>query len=102
MGWADGADSLTPVSYDKMPLGGGTLYALFEETEYTVTYHLDGGENNTANPTAFTISSNSFTLLDPYKATYDFSGWFTDASFTQPITALTKGRTGNQSIRPMG
>ena len=98
LGWADGADSLTPVSYDKMPLGGGTLYALFEETEYTVTYHLDGGENNTANPTAFTISSNSFTLLDPYKATYDFSGWFTDASFTQPITALTKGRTGNLNL----
>ena len=51
------------------------LYAEWTPVIYTITYNLDGGTNNSANPKTFTIESNKITLQDPTKEGYIFAGW---------------------------
>ncbi len=42
---------------------------------YTITYRLDGGTNNAANPDTYTSESETITLKDPVKAGHTFAGW---------------------------
>ena len=77
---------------------------------YSITYNLNGGTNNTSNPTTYTIE-DSVTLQTPSKVTdvtttttylgngnysveqlitaYTFLGWFTDESFENAITTIS-------------
>lgn len=57
---------------------------------YSVSYRLDGGAEDPKkpqNPTSYT-SEDSFTLSDPVKDGYRFSGW-TGAGVTEPATPFT-------------
>ncbi|WP_075590403.1 leucine-rich repeat protein [Labilibacter marinus] len=56
---------------------------------YTITYHLDGGSHS--NPSNYDIETEEITLTDASKAGYDFSGWYTEASFTNEITSIPQG-----------
>ncbi len=75
-----------------------TLTAKWSELPYTVTYNLNGGQNNSNNKTSYTVSTASFTLLAPTRAGYTFTGW-TYAGQTSPIknVTVTKGSTGNKT-----
>ena len=64
---------------------------------YTITYNLGGGTNNESNPTQYT-TGDSFDLLDPSRENYAFKGWFTDASFTKQIQAVTAETKGNLTL----
>lgn len=55
---------------------------------YTITYVLGGGANNSANPTTYTAEDTVITLLDPVRAGYQFEGWYTDAAYTNRVTAI--------------
>ena len=72
-----------------------TLEAHWSLIEYTITYDLDGGINNSSNPPTYTINSN-FTLKDPSKDGYTFNYWTIGDSSTT-ITKISK-RTGNISL----
>ncbi|MDR2836834.1 MAG: InlB B-repeat-containing protein [Bacteroidales bacterium] len=75
-----------------------TLYAKWTAIEYEITYILNGGTNNPANPTSYTIESATITLLNPTKTDYNFTGWTEgntiptgstgDKTFTAQWTAL--------------
>lgn len=65
-----------------------TLYAFWEEISYPVSYNLDGGANNGANPTSFTVNDD-IELLAPSKAGYYFDGWYTSGDFTDRIYCIT-------------
>lgn len=52
-----------------------TLYCVFIPTTYTITYELNGGENNLENTTTYTIKSTSINILDPTKVGEVFDGW---------------------------
>ena len=48
-----------------------------EETVYTITYHLNGGTNNSINPITYTMS-DEIVLRNPTKEHYNFVSWYTN------------------------
>lgn len=55
---------------------------------YTITYILNGGTNNSANPTTYTAEDTVITLFDPVRTGYQFEGWYSDAAYTDRVTAI--------------
>ena len=86
-------DFTTPITENK------TIVASWTVKEYTITYHLNGGQN-ADNPSVYTIESNQITLVNPTRSDYTFDGWYTSSSFasTSKITAISKGSTGNLNL----
>lgn len=79
-----------------MPAGAVTVEAEVTPISYTITYELDGGTVATANPTSYTIETETFTLNNPTKDGYTFAGWTgTGLSGATMTVTITKGLTGN-------
>ncbi|MEN6419784.1 MAG: InlB B-repeat-containing protein [Clostridiaceae bacterium] len=57
--------------------------------EYTIEYVMNGGTNDPANPSKYTIDTDTFTLKDPTWKGYNFLNW------NPTSTTITKGSTGN-------
>ena len=73
-----------------------TVYAKWAATSYDITYELDGGVNDEANPASYTI--NDVVELKPAtKEGFKFLGWFTDAEFTTPFVKL-ENATGDVTV----
>ena len=72
-------------------------YAVGEQ-DYTVTYELDGGTNNEANPVSYNSSVGIPELKAPVKADYAFLGW-TLGDGTNYITAVPAGTTGDITLK---
>ena len=69
-----------------------TLYAKWTPVTYKISYELDGGTNASANPTTYTIESDTITLTAPQKEGFAFGGWYTDSSFSgTKQTTIEKG-----------
>lgn len=55
--------------------GNLTLYAKWSKTKNTITYQLNGGKNNSKNPTYYTYSTTgNITLENPIQKGYTFKG----------------------------
>lgn len=67
-----------------------TLYAVWSSKEYTITYDLQGGTQNSNNPDVY-AASEDITFLAPSKTGYDFVGWKCDGEFIES----TANRLGN-------
>ncbi|MCM1297479.1 MAG: InlB B-repeat-containing protein, partial [Muribaculaceae bacterium] len=65
---------------------------------YTITYILNGGTNSTENPATYTAATATFTLCDAVRDGYQFDGWYKDAAYTQRVTQIVKGSTGNLTL----
>ena len=78
--------------------GNKTFYAKWGATKYTVTYKLNGGKNNTKNPTAYWITSSTKYLKNPTRKGYTFKGWYSDSKLTKKVTQITAGSTGNKTF----
>ena len=86
-----------------MPNGNVEVKAIFEEdapapTEYTITYDLAGGTAE-GNPDTYTIETRTFTLKNPTKSGYTFTGWSgtgLDGENNMTVTIPT-GSTGNRT-----
>ena len=67
--------------------------------KYTVTYKLNGGVNNTANPSGYlSTDSGSVTLKKPARSGYHFVGWYTDSGFKNKVTAINRNNKYNQTL----
>lgn len=75
-----------------------TLVAIWETNVYQITYELNGGINNSLNPSNYTIETNDIVLKDPSKNGYTFKGWYTESTFKNKITKIYKGSTGDLSL----
>ena len=64
-----------------------TLYGKFEFHEYQITYHLNGGTNDSANPASIIIT-DIITLNPAQKTGYAFSGWFLDEGLSENCSTL--------------
>lgn len=74
-----------------------TLYAKWKPIEYKIKYKLGGGENNSKNPSKYTVSKK-VTLRKPKREGYTFAGWYTDKKFKHKITSIKKGSTGKVTL----
>ena len=79
-----------------MPAEDVTVSAEFEAVEYDITYVLDDGTNDAANPDTYTVESETFTLKPPTREGYIFTGWTWEGQ-DDPKTEVTiaKGSTGD-------
>ncbi len=77
--------------------GNRSYTANWTPTNYPLTYSLNGG--SASNPTSYNVESNNFTLNNPSRSYYDFSGWGgTGLSGTgNKSVTITKGSTGARS-----
>ena len=78
--------------------GDKVFYAKWVPGAYTITYVMDGGTNAETNPTSYTVETETITLADATKAGYNFGGWYLDAEFTEKVTQIVKGTTGNITL----
>lgn len=69
--------------------GSIKVKAIWNAKSYKLSYVLNGGINNTANPDTFD-STSAFALFAPYREHYTFCGWFTDENFNTKITGVYK------------
>ena len=76
--------------------GNVTLTAIWEPIVYTITYELNGGKNNSANPSSYTIESADIIFEAPSREQYDFAGW-QDAD-GNTVTCIPSGSTGNVTL----
>ncbi|MGN0437101.1 MAG: InlB B-repeat-containing protein [Lachnospiraceae bacterium] len=65
---------------------------------YKLTYVLNGGTNNDANPSTYKNTSETFTLKPATKRGYKFLGWYTDDTYKTKITKIVKGTRGNKVL----
>ena len=71
----------------KMPQGGATAYAKWTANEYTVTFHVNGGNALDDNDMTVTYGEAYGTLPEADRNGYGFTGWFTAAEGGEQITA---------------
>ncbi|MBP5337689.1 MAG: InlB B-repeat-containing protein [Prevotella sp.] len=105
-GWNTKADGSGTAYADKQEVKNLTairdaevkLYAQWKVIVYTISYDLAGGTLATENPVEYTIESESFTLTNPTREGYVFTGW-TGTELEGAVTAVTiaKGSIGNRS-----
>lgn len=63
---------------------------------YSITYNLNGGDNDPLNPDEYNIETATISLANASKADYDFGGWYDNSLFSgSPITSIPKGSTGD-------
>ena len=74
LGWYSGTTKVAAESY--IIQNDITLTAKWQPISYSITYNLNGGKNNSANPSSYTIESSLIDLKAPVKNNYDFVGWF--------------------------
>ena len=92
LGWyLDSSYTKVYVTEDKIS-GNVTIYGKWETIEYDITYHLNGGANNEANPKTYTIE-DSITLADATKEGFTFLGWYKEEALTNKVTSIAKGTT---------
>ena len=68
-----------------------------EPGTYGITYNLDGGVNAASNPATYTVGT-AVQLAAPTKDGYTFDGWYTDASFSNRVTEIAAGVSGNVTL----
>ena len=67
----------------------------FPDNRDTISYELDGGTNDTANPTEYSTGNDKIALKAPIKKGYTFEGWFLDSEYKTAITEIPAGATQN-------
>ena len=72
------------------------FFAKFSDAiTYNITYTLDGGTNDANNPADYTVETATITLADASKNSYTFEGWYSEAAFTNQVTEIATGSTGD-------
>ena len=99
-GWYDNegltGDPVTAIGNTET--GNKEYWAKWEINQYTITYDLAGGTAD-GNPNTYTIETGAFTLKNPTKSGYTFTGWSgtgLDGENNMTVTIHT-GSTGNRT-----
>ena len=66
-------------------------------TNYTITYRLNGGTNPSNAPTTYS-NYEEVVLPTPTKTGYTFEGWYKESAFTNRVTKISAGSTGNKTF----
>lgn len=69
------------------------IYANHVPIVYPITYNLDDGENDPANPATYTVL-DAVSFEPATKEGFTFDGWFSDADWTTQVNEIALGSTG--------
>ena len=98
-GWYDDATAGNPVTtISTTDTGNKTLYARWTPNEYDIVYHLDGGDNDSANPAKYTYDVGVASFEDATKDGYHFLGWYDAAEGGNLITNISSTATGTKNL----
>ena len=100
MGWFEDNGTFSKAfTATTMPAGDITLYAKWEAISYSITYVLNGGTNNPANPTSYTVETATITLQDATKEGYTFDGWYETIDCTgSPVSEIPSQSVGDKTF----
>ena len=74
----------------------GTISA--DLNTYSIGYTLNGGTVSGTNPTSYNVTTNTFTLKNPTRTGYTFTGWTgSNGSAPQKSVSISKGTIGNKT-----
>ncbi|MDY3899442.1 MAG: InlB B-repeat-containing protein, partial [Bacilli bacterium] len=66
--------------------------------EFNIIYILDGGTNDSNNPTKYYYTTETINLKDPTKVEAIFDGWYTEPKFINKVEQIEKGSTGDITL----
>ena len=93
-GWYTSALGTEKVSLDSIDKSQ-TVYAHWMEGSYTLSYNLK--EGTATNPSSYKVSTETFTLNNPTKIGYTFTGWTgTDLTSQTKTVTIPKGSVGDR------
>ena len=96
-GWT-GSNGSTPnksVTVEKGSTGDLSFTANWTPDLYHILYHYNGG-TDTNNPGTYTIETETFTLMNPFRTGYTFEGWTGSNGFVASIMVqVLKGTIGD-------
>jgi uncharacterized repeat protein (TIGR02543 family) len=99
-GWHDNeaceGDAVTLIP--KGSTGNKTFWAAWTPRIYAITYELNGGANDPANPGTYTIESGDITLADPTRTGYYFEGWHDKQSAGNRVERIPRGNAGDITL----
>ncbi len=75
VGWKDENGESVSVITGESPRDM-TLYGEWELIRYSIRYELNGGENDTNNPTEYTIEDEEKEISEAHRDGYEFGGWY--------------------------
>lgn len=96
--WYQDSGFMTSWSFSTPVTNHLVLYAGWSATPSPIYYDLAGGTNNPGNPSEYYVETPSITLLNPTKPGLAFAGWYSDSSYTTPVTSIPTGSTGNINL----
>ena len=73
------------------------INAKWNVVTYNIEYDLNGGENNSENPTTYTIE-DTVTLKNPTRENYEFLGWYVDETLSERVSAIPTGSYSNKIL----
>ena len=70
-----------------------------DASEYNISYELNGGEQNTLNPTTYTrgVTTDLYDAYDP-DGLLVFVSWYLDDELTQPVDSIPSDSTGDITL----
>lgn len=74
-----------------------TLYARFDMEVYDITYELNGGTVDPANPATYT-ADDEIVFNDAVKPGYNFEGWYDAATEGNKVEKISVGTTGDITL----
>lgn len=74
-----------------------SVYAKFKVYGCEIVWHNVDGANN-ENPSDYDATERAFVLKPASKTGYTFDGWYTDENFTDAITEIAQGTTGEINL----
>ena len=83
-----------PYTFD-MPAGNVTLTASATLNRYNINYTMNGGTNNAANPTTYTVL-DTINIKQPERLGYTFTGW--SGSYYGKNVYISAGNTGDINL----
>ena len=91
------SDSSKIESFDVSMAKNAILYAKWDYATYSISYELNGGENNVDNVSTYKISS-LVTLYEPIKIGHIFAGWYKESDFVNKVTSIATGTYGDITL----
>ena len=101
LGWSGTGidDKSDQVVVEQGSSGNREYTANWERIDYSISYDLDGGSlaADKQNPTSYNVETETFTLFNPEKAGYTFTGWTgTGLSGATLVVTIEQGSTGDR------